>query len=218
MEALLRAPRQARHRPTKGVYETHILPAIKLPWEAITTADSERLRDALDQKAREGKCSQKTAFNAWTVWTTAAKAASGIWKKDEPKKLQVRDDNPCVGVAPPELDDGKELQWLYPDEFSRLMACDAVPLEAKRLYAIAVYLFARGGELKALRWEDVDTDRGIVTIRISFDRESGEAKQTKTGNKGIRKFAIEPTLLPLLRAMRAEAKGDGTVVSMRMQK
>jgi integrase len=205
---------------TKGVYETHILPVISTAWEGVTTEDCERLRDALDQRARDGKCSQKTVFNAWTVWTTAAKAASGTWKKDKPKALKVRDANPCVGVAPPDLDDDKQLQWLYPDEFLKLMTCSdqAVPLEAKRLYAIAVYLFARAGELKALEWTDVDTDRGIVTIRLSYDQESGEVKQTKTGNRGIRRFAIEPALLPLLRAMREESGGEGAVVDMRLRK
>lgn len=54
--------------------------------------------------------------------------------------------------------------------------------------------------------------------RVSWDRDSGELKQTKTGNKGIRRFAIEPTLMPLLRAMHTEANGVGPVVTMRDQK
>jgi len=55
-------------------------------------------------------------------------------------------------------------------------------------------------------------------VRVSWDRESGELKQTKTGNKGIRRFAIEPNLLPLLRAMHTQANGVGPVISMRDQK
>ena len=43
-------------------------------------------------------------------------------------------------------------------------------------------------------------------------------KQTKTGNKGIRRFAIEPHLLPLLRVMHKESGGVGQVVTMREQK
>jgi hypothetical protein len=49
-------------------------------------------------------------------------------------------------------------------------------------------------------------------------RKSGELKQTKTGNNGIRRFAIEPNLLPLLRAMHTEANGAGPVIKMRDQK
>ncbi|HEY5376277.1 MAG TPA: hypothetical protein VIK01_21500 [Polyangiaceae bacterium] len=93
----------------------------------------------------------------------------------------MRSDNPCVGIAPPDIDDAKELQWLYPDEFLQLLSCERVPLEARRLYALAVYLFVRAGELKALQWTEVDIERGIVPVRVSWHRETGEIKQTKTG-------------------------------------
>jgi integrase len=201
-----------------GVYRTHIQPVLDKPWIEVTPADCERLRDAFDAKALEGKASPKTMFNAWAVFTTAAKAAAGQWKKDKPKKLRVRLDNPCQGIAPPDIDDAKELQWLYPDEVLRLLSCALVPLEARRLYALATYLFVRAGELKALDWSDVDIERGIVSIRVAWDRDTGGVKQTKTGNKGIRRFAIEPALLPLLRAMHAAANGTGPVVTMRQQK
>jgi len=202
----------------EGAYRTHIQPVLDKPWEDINPEDCERLRDALDANALEGKASPKTMFNAWTVFTTAAKAAAGQWKKDKPKKLRVRTDNPCLGIAPPDIDDAKELQWLYPDELLQLLSCPRVPLEARRLYALAVYLFARAGELKALDFSDVDIERGIVSIRVAWDRETNEIKQTKTGNKGIRRFAIERNLLPLLRAMHVEANGAGPVVTMRQQK
>ncbi len=109
---------------------------------------------------------------------------------------------PCT-----DLDDPKELQWLYSDEVVQLLSCEEVPVDMRRAYALCIYLFLRGGDLKALSWDDVDTDRGIVSVRRSFDRETGELKKTKTGNKGMRRFAIEPTLLPLLRAV-GEAIGD----------
>jgi integrase len=202
----------------EGAYRTHIQPVLNKAWEEITPADCEALRDALDAKAITGKASPKTMFNAWTVFTTAAKAAGGQWKKDKPKKLRVRVDNPCLGIAPPDVDDAKELQWLYPDELLRLLSCARVPLDARRLYALAVYLFVRAGELKALDWSDVDIERGIVSIRVAWDRDTGAVKQTKTGNKGIRRFAIERNLMPLLRAMHREAHGTGPVVTMRQQK
>jgi len=146
------------------------------------------------------------------------KAASGQWKKDKQKKLRVRDDNPCLGVAPPDLDDPKQLQWLYPDELLTLLSCEQIPLDARREYALGVHLFVRAGELKALSWSDIDLGHGLISVRLSFDRNTGTIKQTKTGNKGNRRFAIEPTLLPLLRAMHAEAGGEGTVVRLRLQK
>jgi integrase len=201
-----------------GAYRTHIQPILDKPWQEVDVADCERLRDSLDEKALSGAISPKTAFNAWSVFTTAAKAAAGQWKKDKRRLLRARVDNPCIGIAPPDLDDPKELQWLYPDEFVQLVSCERVALDARRAYALCVYLVLRGGELKALTCDDVDIERGIVSVRRSFDRETGEIKKTKTGNKGMRRFAIEPTLLPLLKAMRAERGGTGQVVSLRLQK
>jgi integrase len=128
-------------------------------------------------------------------------------------------DNPCLGIAPPDLDDAKELQWLYPDELVRLLSCGFVPVDARRLYALAVYLFVRASELKALDWSNVDIERGIVSIRAVWDRGANDVKErTKTGNKGVRRFAIEQSLMPLLRAMHAEANGAGPVINMRLQK
>lgn len=77
-----------RHRESlgfnsnEGAYRTHILPVLPKAWPEITPEDCERLRDALDAKALAGKASPKTMFNAWTVFTTAAKAAAGQWKRD----------------------------------------------------------------------------------------------------------------------------------------
>jgi integrase len=203
---------------SEGAYRTHIQPVLDKPWEEVTVSDCERLRDALDAKANSGESTPKTVFNAWTVFTTAAKAASGQWKKDKQKKLRVRADNPCLGVAPPDLDDAKELQWLYPDEVLTLLSCEQIPLDARRAYALGVYLFLRAGELKALSCRDIDLTHGLISVRRSFDRSTGTIKQTKTGNKGNRRFAIEETLLPLLRAMHAEAGGEGPVVELRLQK
>jgi integrase len=52
----------------------------------------------------------------------------------------------------------------------QLVSCKLVPLEARRPYALATYLFVRAGELKALDRSDVDIERGIVSIRARLDR------------------------------------------------
>lgn len=197
-----------------GHYERHIKPVLDKHPAAVTVDECKRLRDALDAKAADEQIASKTAFNAWAAWTTACKAAAGQWKKDKAERLKVRDDDPCGGVAPPDLDDPKSLQWLYPDEFIRLMRCTLVPLEWRRRYALATYLYLRGSEMCALSWSDVDVERGIICVRRAYDQDREVVRGTKTGNKGIRRFAIEPTLLPLLRAMHREAGGQGLVIDM----
>ena len=47
---------------------------------------------------------------------------------------------------------------------------------------------------------------------------AARSKQTKTGNKGIRQFAIEQNLLPLLRVTKAASTADANVVELRGQK
>ena len=86
-----------------------------------------------------------------------------------------------------------------------------VPLEWKRSIALSVYLYVRSGELRALQWEDVDFAHSVADIHRSQDRE-GTEKTTKTGN--VRQVPIEPTLLPLLAAMRAEVDGRGPVIEL----
>jgi hypothetical protein len=104
-----------------GVYKTHLQPALDLPWSAITPADCERLRDALDAKVQDGKMGAKTAFNAWAVWTVASKAAARQWKKDKRRALKERDDDPCAGVAGPDhsAGDAKQLTYALPTLVSR---------------------------------------------------------------------------------------------------
>src|SRR5690606_38660109 len=59
---------------------------------------------------------------------------------------------------------------------------------------------ARWGEASALRWSDIDFDRGSITIAIAHCR--GEVKDTKTGI--IRTVPLTRELAEVLRAHRAQ--------------
>jgi integrase len=64
------------------------------------------------------------------------------------------------------------------------------------LYAAAIYTGMRAGELLGLRWEDVDLDSRLITVRRSY------GKPTKTG--AIRHVPVLDPLLPVLRAWREQ--------------
>lgn len=164
-----------------GVYKTHIQPVLDLPWSTITPADVERLREAFDAKVADGKASAKTMFNAWAVWTVASKAAAGQWKKDKRRGLKQRDDDPTAGIAGPDYDqdDAKQLQWLYPREVLAVAACPDVPLAARPRIVLSTYLCVRGGELKALNWDKIDLERGVIRVDESYDRERDATKATR---------------------------------------
>lgn len=74
------------------------------------------------------------------------------------------------------------------------------------MYAVTTYLYLRAAEARALEWGDVDFDQGVVLIHRTED---DEGKVDSTKGDRARRFPIEPTLLPLLRAMRARAGGRG---------
>ena len=84
-----------------------------------------------------------------------------------------------------------------------------VPTKWKRNVAVAIFLGLRDGEQRALRWEHVDLDHGVVTVCETFDRHSKAVREgTKTGAARI--VPIPAPLLPLLREMH-DAHDEGLV-------
>lgn len=178
-----------------------------LPIASIGRASLEDVRDSLDRKVREGALAWKTAFNVWGYLGSLFADARDA--KD--RGLRVRDDNPTDGIRGPDRGAEKQKAYLYPNEFLQLVSCEDVPLRWRRSIAIAVYLYARAGELHALEFGGaLDVERGIVEITEQIDRDTATRRETKT--KSSRRFAFEAELLPLLRTMSAEADGVGRLM------
>jgi integrase len=59
----------------------------------------------------------------------------------------------------------------------------------------------RAGGIAALRWDDVDVERGIIVVHQAVDRDAprGKAKATKTDEE--RRVLVEPALRPMIRAL-----------------
>jgi len=64
----------------------------------------------------------------------------------------------------PKLRSIKAKAWLYPAEDAQLMACTAVPLARRVLWGVLAREGMRLGEAMALRWGDVDLERGAVRL------------------------------------------------------
>ena len=126
--------------------------------------------------------------------------------------LRVREDNPAENILAPERGLRKEKQYLWPSEFLALVTCTKVPLRWRRLFGLAVYSYARAGEIEALSWEDVMFDNMTIHIhrRVDRVRKRGKVKSTKTGVS--RRIPIEPNLYPLLRTLHDEVSGKGKVI------
>lgn len=64
---------------------------------------------------------------------------------------------------------------------------------ARRAFMLAAYAGLRSGEVQALRWRDVDLDRGQLVVRVARSR--GETAAPKSGHERV---------VPLLPALREE--------------
>ncbi len=159
---------------------------------SITTNDVEDLVHRLDQAVTRGDLAWKSAVNVWGLVTKAFDDAH----RAKDRSLRVLTENPSKDVRGPDRGAEKAKAGLYPDQLLAVLSCEAVPLQHRRAIALAVYLYARPSELDALDWSDVDVEHGFVTIH------RGKRGATKTGTS--RKVPIEPTLLPLLEALRPE--------------
>lgn len=190
----------------------------------ITRDDVEDIRDKLDAAIetwkREGATtsrageaiSGKTAMNVWSALTSTMKAATNSKRRD----LRVLEGkpNPCLGVEPPGDKDSRKVRrktFLYPREGAQLLACELVPVAWRETYALALFLYARPGELRVLTWGDVDANAGHVSITKAWDYPAEKIKMPKTRN-GVRRIPIEPALRPLLARMRKGKRACDAVV------
>lgn len=191
-------------RDDRGRFAKWVFPKIGDTAVAKVDRDAlEALVEDLDRRVRGDELSWKTAWHAWALTRRMFGDACG----SKSRALRVRGDNPAAHVVGPDRGIRKTKVYLYPDEFLRLVAAPRVALRWRRVFAIATYMYLRAGEMNALRWEDVDLDRGIILVHRSANRVTGELKATKTSTS--RRVPIERELLPLLRAMHDEARGDG---------
>jgi hypothetical protein len=81
-----------------------------------------------------------TALNIWAVVSRMFRDACRAKQRD----LRVREDNPALGVEPPDRGTRKGKQFLYPSEFTLIVQNDLIPRAGQRLIALAIYLFPRG--------------------------------------------------------------------------
>lgn len=201
-----RQNRGIRTRENEQAWRLHMVPVIGDKHVSKWTADElDAISEALDAKVQSGAMSWKTAQN---VWGAATKMCADAYK-GKPRSLRCRKDNPALGVAGPDRGEQTAKQFLYPSELSALASCDEVPLAWRRLVVLAAYTYLRPGELRALRWLDVDLEHGSLHIHRTYDEKRGKVKPTKT--KHARRVPIEPTLLPLLRLLHAE-RGERELV------
>jgi len=104
--------------------------------------------------------------------------------------------NPTLELSLPAVR-GRRDRVARPEEARALI--DAVPEADRALWATALYAGLRRGELQALRWEDLDFDRGLIRVERSWDPMAGPIEpKSRAGRRRV----------PLVRGLRGELAAD----------
>lgn len=105
---------------------------------------------------------------------------------------------------------GRRERIASPGEARRLLA--ALPDDLRALYATALYAGLRRGELRALRWSDVDLSARTIRVARGWDDDEGERDETKS-NAGRRTVPILDVLATTLAAhgLATGRQGDALV-------
>ena len=91
--------------------------------------------------------------------------------------------NPTLGLELPAVE-GKRERVASPEEATRLLA--ALPEDDQPLWATAFYAGLRMGELRALKWENVELAADIIRVEYGWDRVEGLiAPKSKKGTRTV---------------------------------
>ena len=91
--------------------------------------------------------------------------------------------NPTVGLELKAKDGGRS--WVdRPERVARALA--ALDDVDRGPWTVAFYSGLRAGEIQALRWADVDFDRGVLRVKRSWDRKAGPiAPKSRAGRRTV---------------------------------
>ncbi len=178
----------------------HVVPRLgNVRLDKLTPAHFVALLTALRETPRadgKGTLSPASVSAVYRMMRTALNVAV---------KWQVLSRSPLDGVDAPRVP-RKEMKTFNVDEAQRFLAASADEgLRWQALFTLALYTGARPGELRALRWEDVDLTAGTMAIQRHAQRLPGQGVvtgPTKTGS-GRRPIILGSDVVALLRKHRA---------------
>src|SRR5262249_1777120 len=91
--------------------------------------------------------------------------------------------NPTTGLELPAVR-GKRDRIASPAEAAALIA--ALPEADRAFWATAFYSGLRLGELRALRWEDIDLANGVIRVERSWDKVEGPIEpKSRAGRRSV---------------------------------
>jgi integrase len=172
--------RPATVRSYRQAGETYLKPSLgRLRLGAVKRGDVQKVVDQLQAKGLSGSTIRNKLDPLRVVYRRALQDDEVSRNPTEKLRLPAMDTQPrSVGNV---------------DRVGALL--DALPAPERAAWATAFFAGLRVGELRALRWSDVDFDSGVIGVRAGWDDQDGE-QETKT-EAGMR-------TIPLVGRVRAE--------------
>lgn len=171
----------------------HVLPALGRERAGMLTAH--RVQRWVDGLVRAG-LDASTIDGAHRVLSSALREAV---------QLGVIPANPAAGVRKPPVRLKEPRTWTLPD-IARVVAALAAEPMWSALYRLALTTGMRPGEIRALKWADLDADAGTLTVRRTITKDADGhvviGSTTKTGKARV--LSLPPAVLRSLAAWRAE--------------
>jgi integrase len=112
--------------------------------------------------------------------------------------------NPTLGLALP-ANRARRDRIAHPAEARALL--DALGTEDRPVWATALYAGLRRGEIKGLRWSDVDFERGLIRVEQAWDDKEGPIEPKSRA--GRRRVPLAKPLRSQLAAYRLRSEGSG---------
>jgi integrase len=112
--------------------------------------------------------------------------------------------NPTEGLRLPKVP--KRPHRIAPPDEARALL-DALPALERPLWATAMYAGLRRGELRALRWSDVDLASGLIRVERSWDAKAGPV--AAKSDAGHRTVPVTPVLRDVLAEHKLATGRDG---------
>lgn len=178
-------------RSYRHALDERVLP--ELGYLRLSALDRVRVQDFADVLARD--------LDPSTVRNTLSPLRAIVRRAVSRGVLAV---DPMVGLelrAP----QGRRDRIASPVEAAALL--DALGEEDRALWGAALYAGLRRGELRALRWQDVDLDAGVIRVERSWDDVAGAIDPKSRA--GTRTVPIAGVLRSLLVAHRLRRGGHG---------
>ncbi len=173
--------RETTHARYESILRLHLIPLIgKVRLQHVTPRWIVDLMYQLQQRG----ASPSTRKRAYGLLHTALGKAEDL--QEIPK-------NPCARVDAPKVPEAKR-KALTEEELTRFLdAASSTPYHTMFLLAVATGL--RPGELLALQWEDIDFDRGILTVRHTQQELRGKVSLAEPKTKASKRTLSLPYLV-----------------------